>query len=193
MHEPGTRLRAGGGSLVLAALLMITPAVAADEPATPSPYAGAAASPIKALSPAEIEELLSGLGMGLAKAAELNHYPGPRHVLDLGDALGLSSEQRRETERLHAEMQALARELGRRLVAAEATLDALFAAGRADEATVAARVGEIARIQGELRLVHLNAHLAMRRLLDPAQIARYDRLRGYTAEAGAGHQHQHGG
>lgn len=46
------------------------------------PYAGQQERMIKALSTSEIDGLKKGKGMGLAKAAELNHYPGPRHVLD---------------------------------------------------------------------------------------------------------------
>jgi Spy/CpxP family protein refolding chaperone len=191
-----------------AALLAVTaqfaamPAPASDTPVpTPSPYAAQAVVAIKALSPAEVDDLLAGRGMGFAKAAELNHYPGPRHVLDLGESLALTPGQRVRTERLFAGVQAAAQELGRRLVAAEAALDALFAAGRADEAAVADRVGEVARLEGELRRVHLSAHLEMRRLLAPEQVALYDRLRGYApaadgAPSGAaptGHDHQHGG
>lgn len=203
MHEQArSRRRAigtGGMLAALAALSMATAAIAtaamaADAP-TPSPYAGEATSPIKALSPAEVEDLLAGRGMGFAKAAELNHYPGPRHVLDLGEALALTAGQRGRTEQVFAEMQTAARDLGQRLVAAEAALDALFAAGQADEAAVTERVARIARLAGELRLAHLAAHLEMRRLLDPAQIALYDQLRGYGAadNGDAGHQHEHGG
>lgn len=47
------------------------------------PYAGQETREIKALSPDEVAAHLEGRGMGFAKAAELNHYPGPKHVLDL--------------------------------------------------------------------------------------------------------------
>ena len=47
-----------------------------------SPYAGEESRAIKSLSASEIQALRQGHGMGYAKAAELNHYPGPRHVLD---------------------------------------------------------------------------------------------------------------
>ena len=47
----------------------------------PSPYAGEERREIKSLSPQEIGDYLAGKGMGLAKAAELNGYPGPAHVL----------------------------------------------------------------------------------------------------------------
>src|SRR5579872_6516636 len=58
------------------------------------PYAGLQSREIKALSREEIAELRAGQGMGLALAAELNGYPGPRHVLDFANQLGLTDEQR---------------------------------------------------------------------------------------------------
>ena len=42
-----------------------------------SPYAGQESREIKSLSPAEVDGYLAGAGMGFAKAAELNGYPGP--------------------------------------------------------------------------------------------------------------------
>ena len=56
-----------------------------------SPYAGMQARSIKALSEQQIADLKAGRGMGLALAAELNGYPGPAHVLEVADQLGLSS------------------------------------------------------------------------------------------------------
>ena len=46
------------------------------------PYAGHQDRAIKALSAEEIEQYLSGSGMGFAKPAELNGYPGPMHVIE---------------------------------------------------------------------------------------------------------------
>ena len=43
-----------------------------------SPYAGQEMQELKALSESEVEGLLAGQGMGYAKTAELNGYPGPR-------------------------------------------------------------------------------------------------------------------
>ena len=37
----------------------------------------------------------------------------------------------------------------------------------------------IAQLRGELRLVHLLAHLEMKRVLSRGQIEKYDELRGY--------------
>ena len=59
-----------------------------------SPYVGQESREIKALSPQEISDYLSGKGMGLAKAAELNGYPGPAHVLELAAQLDLTPVQK---------------------------------------------------------------------------------------------------
>lgn len=65
---------------VLLAALAFSPPLAAQQP---SPYAGLESRPIKALSAEEIERYRNGEGMGLAMAAELNHFPGPKHVFEL--------------------------------------------------------------------------------------------------------------
>src|SRR6266849_3579115 len=46
------------------------------------PYAGLQTRPIKAISEQQIADLKAGRGMSLALAAELNGYPGPKHVLE---------------------------------------------------------------------------------------------------------------
>ena len=162
----------------------------AAEPATPAapaaPYAGLEARPIKALSPEDVDRLLAGEGMGYALAAELNHYPGPRHVLDLADSLALTAEQRGSVESIRARMNAAAVERGRALVASEAELDSLFALGAIDGATLRARTARIGALEGELRAIHLLAHLETRAVLTDEQVARYDALRGYAAGEGAG-------
>ena len=40
-------------------------------------HAGHETSEIPSLTPAELEQLRNGDGMGLARPAELNHFPGP--------------------------------------------------------------------------------------------------------------------
>ncbi|HWP37092.1 MAG TPA: Spy/CpxP family protein refolding chaperone [Gemmatimonadales bacterium] len=144
-----------------------------------SPYAGLESREIKALSAEQVAQYLSGEGMGFALAAELNHYPGPRHTLDLATALELSTEQLAEVTRIRDAMQADARRLGEWIVGRERALDQAFGGGGIDEATLRARVDEVARLQAELRYVHLRAHIAVRRVLTPVQVRRYDELRGY--------------
>ena len=147
------------------------------------PYAGDEKREIKALSPEEIESYRSGAGMGFAKAAELNHYPGPKHVLELAKEIGLVPAQEKQVQRTYDAMHAQTVGLGARLVVAERDLDGLFAAASIDGASLARSVREIARLQGEIRLQHLKAHLAVRSLLTPAQVAKYDALRGYGSRA----------
>ncbi len=156
-----------------------------------SPYAGQQTRTIKALSPQQIGDYLAGRGMGLAKAAELNHYPGPRHVLDLAGPLGLKHSQLSAVKAVHRRMKTRAVGLGRRIVALEGRLDRLFASGEISGESLKALLTRIARLAGELRHVHLAAHLATKRLLTPAQVARYDALRGYGQDGG-GYRH-HGG
>ena len=118
--------------------------------------------------------------MGFALAAELNHYPGPKHVLDMADHLGLSADTRAAIEAIRERMSANAIPLGQALIAAEASLDSAFVRGGLGEDELARRTAEIGRLTGELRAVHLGAHLEVRALLTDEQVARYDQMRGYT-------------
>ena len=145
-----------------------------------SPYSADTARAVKALAPSEVQGLLEGHGLGLARAAELNRYPGPKHVLELGDALSLSAAQRERAEALRQEVQRDARRLGAQIVAEEEALDALFADGNATLDEIDERTASIATLRGQLRAVHLRAHVAMREALTDEQVATYDRLRGYT-------------
>lgn len=150
-----------------------------------TPYAGLQSREIKALSREDTQALLEGRGMSLALAAELNGHPGPMHVLELGDALGLDAAQREGTRALMDQHKARARELGRRLVDAERELDRAFAAGGIAPADVERLTARIAALQGELRAEHLKTHLSQTRLLNTQQVAAYQRLRGYAAPTGA--------
>ena len=158
-------------------------AASAQESKHGSGYAGEEGRAIKSLSAEEVEQLLGGQGMGLAKAAELNHYPGPRHVLELGEQLQLTPAQRASAQATFDRMHDAAVRLGREIVARERLLDAMFAKGNISEGELHTETSEIAQLQGMLRAAHLSAHLEMRRLLSPAQIKRYDELRGYAGGA----------
>jgi Spy/CpxP family protein refolding chaperone len=144
------------------------------------------ASSAAALTSEEVEQYRAGAGMGYAKAAELNHFPGPMHVLELAAPLGLNAEQRAATERLMQTHKAEARAIGAKLVAAEQELERLFRSGQVRDAELARAVAEASRLQGEYRLSHLETHRRMRALLTEEQVKRYDELRGY-----GGNQHHH--
>jgi Spy/CpxP family protein refolding chaperone len=158
-----------------------------------SPYAGQEARPIKALSDEELAGLAQGRGAGFAKAAELNGYPGPMHVIELSDGLALTPEQRGASEALMHGHKARARELGARLIDAERALDRLFAERQADAARVDAATRRVGELHAALRAEHLKAHLEQTALLSPRQIERYQVLRGYAAGAATapGHAHRH--
>lgn len=173
---------------LLALLLASTTAAVAAEPAQPD--AGQQARPIKALAADHVAGLLAGAGLGYAKAAELNRYPGPLHVLELATELGLSDAQLEATRALRARVVERASALGAELVAAEADLDALFRSGTASQASVAAVLEAIGGIQARLRGVHLDAHLEQRAVLTPQQVDRYVQLRGHgDGHAPGGHHH----
>jgi len=177
----------------LAALVTAMPAAA--EPAGadhPQPYAGLQTRPIKALSDAQIDDYRYGRGMSLALAAELNGYPGPRHVLDLAGPLGLTAAQIQQAQAAFDSMRNEAIGLGERIVAEEAALDRLFAEAMATPDSVEALTASIAQMTGRLRFTHLRVHLALRDLLTDAQVVAYETLRGYRSTPthqrhGAGH------
>ena len=164
-------------ALPLLALLLAAPASAQ------APYAGMQARPIKALSAEQIADLRAGRGMSLALPAELNGWPGPMHVLELADRLGLDAAQRSRMQQLMATMRAAAIAAGERVIAAEAALDALFAERHATPAAVDAAAAAAGEAQAALRAVHLRTHLDTAAVLTPAQIARYNVLRGYGGAA----------
>ena len=174
---------------LVATICLYTPAAWAGEAL--SPYSGQETREIKAVSKDEITGYLSGDGMGFAKAAELNHYPGPKHVLELADQLQLSEEQRRKTQAVFEDMNLKAVNLGKQLVEKERVLDSRFAEGNISDLELGQLVTEISVLHGKIRAVHLQAHLAERLLLTANQLSLYDALRGYQAAGNQGHHDGH--
>jgi hypothetical protein len=134
---------------------------------------------IKALSSAEIEQLLNGEGMGLAKAAELNRYPGPKHVLDLSSELHLTEEQQEQTKDIIEAMKTEAVRLGKSIIEKENELELMFRENEINERLLFDLAAEIGLLKGELRFVHLNAHIKEKNVLTMEQIELYNDLRGY--------------
>lgn len=117
--------------------------------------------------------------MGLAKVAELNHFPGPMHVLDLADQLKLDRAQIDSTKKIFDLMHEKAVNLGKTIIEKEKQLEQLFNEDKGDIELVKSLVKEIAEYQGEFRLAHLNAHILQKSILTSAQISVYDKLRVY--------------
>jgi Spy/CpxP family protein refolding chaperone len=155
-----------------------------------STFIGQETRAINALSAQEVQDYLDGKGMGFAKAAELNQYPGPAHVLELAAPLNLTAEQKQRTQELFSRMQKKAANLGRMLVEEEQKLDRLFSTRTVTPDTLSAALERIGKLQGEVRLAHLEAHLTQAEILSATQISKYVQLRGYTGNP-AGHDGQH--
>jgi hypothetical protein len=159
--------------------------VACDAPSntcpTASPYAGRSSSSVPSLTTQEVDDLLAGRGLGMARAAELNGYPGPRHVLDLQSDLGLDAAIVAKADEIFREMQAAAQPLGATVVQMEKELGELYASRSIEEAMLQPKVDDLAALMGQLRVVHLRAHIRMASLLTTDQIENYQRLRGYTS------------
>ena len=165
----------------IAAVVLFALSFAADAQGHHQPYATHEKREIKALSDDEAKQYLSGAGMGFAQAAELNHFPGPMHVLELADSLQLSLDQRAAVRALMDEHKAQARALGAKLVESERALEMLFRRPDVSQQAVADAVKQAALLQGEYRLSHLETHRRMKPLLTAGQIAKYDALRGYES------------
>lgn len=156
-----------------------------------SPYAVHRGTAATGLLPEEVEGLVSGKGMALALAAEVNGYPGPRHVLDAteGGQLALRPDQRATIERLHARMLEDAQAKGKEILQEEAALAQRFRHGHIDDASLRGALDRIGQLRAELRFIHLRTHLTTRALLTPDQIARYNAVRGYEVSGGGLRQH----
>jgi hypothetical protein len=173
------------------ALLLLTLISSMVSASDDSPYAGQELRPIKSLSEAEIDSLRRGEGMGFAKLAELNHFPGPRHVLDLSRELDLSPQQLTDTRALYDEMLRDAIALGGRIVEAESELNREFEQGSIAPKSLEMALQEIGRLRAELRYVHLRAHLGQKQLLNSEQVRQYDAIRGYSEALEDHAEHQH--
>jgi Spy/CpxP family protein refolding chaperone len=154
-----------------------------------SPYVGMQTRPIKALSEQQVADLQAGRGMGLALAAELNGYPGPAHVLELANQLGLSGDQKARVQNLFDSMKAEALPLGAKLLDQEAALDRQFADHSITPQILKAETAKIGATQAELRETHLKYHLQTAQILTPDQMQRYSVLRGYGSAAPTQHRH----
>jgi len=147
-----------------------------------APYASLKSRSIKGLSEADIQELRRGGGWGLALPAELNGKPGPAHLLEHSDEIGLTKTQVVALTEIYEGMLEEAILTGERLIAAEAALSEAFEKDvlLPDVLARLVKVAETAR--ADLRIVHLSRHLATTALLTADQVHKYQVLRGYAQD-----------
>jgi hypothetical protein len=143
----------------------------------------ASSGEIQALSKDEIRGYKEGRAMRFGRAAEKNHNPSPYFLLKYKSELALFDEQLVPAKAILDRERATASRLGKDLLADQGKLEQLLGnpAGVRDE-EMAALVREIARIQGEIRLVHLQADVAAKKLLNSEQQVQYDAIRSYDPD-----------
>ncbi|MHC4184120.1 MAG: Spy/CpxP family protein refolding chaperone [Planctomycetota bacterium] len=157
-------------------------AITASEPEYKSKYMGQEKREIKSLSKNDIRELRAGAGWGLAKAAELNGLPGPKHILEMKKEIALTSEQETMVNDLYKEMNNKAIELGNKLIDLERELNKRFAERNIDEYSLDELLIKISETYKSLRYTHLSAHLRAPNILTENQIKKYNTLRGYSSD-----------
>lgn len=160
--------------------ILVCGAAFSDQASHLSPYAGQENRQISSLSDSDVEELVRGGGWGLAKAAELNGLPGPAHLLEMKDKIGLTSTQVAEIVAVRDVMRADAKRLGRKLIDLERSLDLGFKSKSFSPETLESALSELGSVRSQLRFTHLSAHLHTPAILTGEQIARYNHLRGYS-------------
>jgi hypothetical protein len=147
-----------------------------------SPYAGQEVQDIKSLSEKDVQSLQNGTGeafSGMAKLAELNGYPGPRHVLDMVSELRLTDGQRMEIELIYQNMSTNAKSTGAAIIAVEQQIDGAFANKTITKDDLKLLLDKSADLYGQLRFVHLSAHLDTVEMLTIEQVQMYNTMRGY--------------
>lgn len=147
-----------------------------------SKYVGQEAREIKTLSREDMNELRTGKGWGLAKAAELNGVPGPVHLLEMKSEIQLSGEQIEQIEGLYDEMKERAVPLGLQLIDLEGELNKAFATRKIDEESLKDILSRISDVYEKLRFTHLSAHLKTPDILTDSQMKLYNELRGYSSD-----------
>ena len=169
-------------TLVAISLLNPLKIIAASEPEYKSKYIGQEQRDIKSLSNEDIKELRAGAGWGLAKAAELNGLPGPKHILEMKKEIELTDEQEKMIIALYKDMNKEAIELGNKLIEYEEELNNRFAERNIDEKILDELLGKISETYKLLRFTHLSAHLKTPSILTENQIKKYNKLRGYSSD-----------
>ena len=164
---------------ILAGLVMVSVPALAQHTHESSSHGSSRGAAVATLTDEEVGALRQGEGMGLARAAELNHFPGPKHLLELVSELDLSGDQVRRIQAIHDSMKSRAVSKGEDIIMAENRLADLFASGEPSAREVRRMTGHLGAMRGQLQAIHLLAHIEATRELSAGQIRQYDRLRGH--------------
>ena len=168
-------------STVLLLLILFSLSAFAEE-SYKSRYVGQEHRKIKSLSPDDIKELKKGGGWGLARVAELNGFPGPAHILEMGEKINLTHEQKTKIQKIYNAMKLEAVALGEQLIHLEQELNSGFSSSTINQTSLEKSVQKIENVRAKLRLVHLSTHLQTPNILTNEQITLYNKLRGYSKD-----------
>ena len=130
----------------------------------------------------EIRGYTEGRSLRFGRAAEKNHNPSPYYILKYKSELALFDEQLTPARAILDRERAQASKLGKELLGDESKLEALLSTPGSREDQIAELTREIARLEGEIRLVHLEADVAAKKLLNSSQQVQYDAVRSYDPE-----------
>jgi Spy/CpxP family protein refolding chaperone len=137
--------------------------------------------------PSDIESLENSEGAGMASYADLNGYPGPKHILDMQEKLNLSEEQLKDVQSIFEAMKENAQAKGEAIIAKEVELEQLFRLGKATESEAKTLSRTIGTLRGELRAVHLTAHVQAKQVLTKEQVTTYNSIRNNMRQPKHGH------
>ena len=127
--------------------------------------------------PSDKESLEKSEGTGMALYADRNGYPGPKHILEMQDTLKLTDDQVKDISAIIDEMSENARAIGEQIIAKEQELESLFRLGKATESLTRQLTTDIGNLRGQLRAVHMIAHIQAKSILTKEQISTYMSLR----------------
>jgi Spy/CpxP family protein refolding chaperone len=170
------------GIFMLGTIVLLNTTTFAQDDDQLSGYTDLLDTKIRGLSAEQIEGYQTGSGLGMALPAELNGYPGPRHVLDFdsSDELKLTDSQNDEIQALYDEMLPEAIRLGEEILTQEAELEQAFRNGTIDNEFLKKQLTSLSELYADLRFAHLSTHLATINVLTPHQVVLYNSLRGYA-------------
>jgi hypothetical protein len=151
-----------------------------------SSYIGQENRDIKALPPEDIKGLKRGSGTpfgGMAKPAELNGVPGPKHLLDMIEAgkLEVSEKQKNKIESVYKRMKENAIKKGGKIITKEEKIDNGFEKRSIEQEELKDKIKTSANLYADLRFIHLKTHLEMLDILNEKQVEKYNKLRGYSS------------
>jgi hypothetical protein len=158
--------------LVSSLILLLVFSVAAGQPSREIPSVMTPQQQQAYLRGDPVDEILPAITFG---------YPNPERVLEWGEQLELTTEQKTRIREVIAARQRETLYLGKKIVAEELLLDDLFRKREGDLASFYAALGNrlesIGGWRWRLRMAHLAAYARTRAALNSDQLKKYHELR----------------